>query len=232
MNQKDKEMVLALYRTLMEELKQRSTLIGQLASGRLSLPLILTFELCQLQTRLICEIFALACLTAHGDIPDVKSAMMQKEYNAEKIIGRLSKLHPNFFPVPHTKEVSADAIPGARPARYHLNPIEGGFLTKEELLKTYNECGNYLHRGSIRRLLSKWHPDINLQKIFDWNQRLGSLLAPYHFTQLIGAKAFILCVMNNTDDDNNVQVAFAERIPELVNATGSIDPPSARRAGG
>jgi hypothetical protein len=96
MGTKDKEAVLTLYSRLMDELKQRSMLLGQLASGTLNFAIIPNFELCQLQIRLICEIFALACLTAHGDIPDVKSAMMQKEYNAEKIIGKLGRLHPNF----------------------------------------------------------------------------------------------------------------------------------------
>jgi hypothetical protein len=216
MNTKDKEPVLTLYSRLMDELKQRSMLLGQLSSGSLHFPIIPTFELCQLQTRLICEIFALACLTAHGDIPDVKSAIMKKEYNADKIIGRLDRLHPNFYPVPHKKEVSADAIPGALPARFHLTPMEGsGYLTKDELIRTYNVCGNYLHRGSVRRLLSKWHPDIDLQKIFAWNQRLGSLLAPYHYIQLMGGKGYILCVMNNVDDNNKVQVAYAEPLPAL-----------------
>src|SRR5438128_5092460 len=91
MSTKDKESVLTLYSRLMDELKQRSMLLGQLSSGSLNFPIIPTFELCQLQTRLICEIFALACLTAHGDIPDVKSAMMQKEYNADKIIQKRGK---------------------------------------------------------------------------------------------------------------------------------------------
>jgi hypothetical protein len=50
------------------------------------------------------RIFALARLTAHGDIPDVKSTMMQKGYNAEKIIGRFDRLHPNLYPVPHQKK--------------------------------------------------------------------------------------------------------------------------------
>jgi hypothetical protein len=216
MGTKDKEAVLTLYSRLMDELKQRSMLLGQLASGTLNFAIIPNFELCQLQIRLICEIFALACLTAHGDIPDVKSAMMQKEYNAEKIIGKLGRLHPNFYPVPHKKDVSPDAVLGALPARFHLTPIEGGeYLTKDQLIRTYNECGNYLHRGSVRRLLSKWHPDIDLKKIFDWNQRLGTLLAPYHYIQLIGGKGYILCVMNNVDDNNKVQVAYAEPLHPL-----------------
>lgn len=62
------ESILKQYASLMEELKQRSVLLGSLAENRLNLPEVPNFELCQLQIRNICEIMALACLTAHDDI--------------------------------------------------------------------------------------------------------------------------------------------------------------------
>jgi len=44
------------------------------------------------------------------------------------------------------------------------------------LLKLYGECGNYLHRGSIRQLLTKWEPTLDFKAISVWLDKLVKLL--------------------------------------------------------
>lgn len=141
----------------------------------------------------------------------MRSATLQREYNAEKILKRSERLHTQFYPVPHQKELVKTNLSGA-PRHFHLTPRTEGFLTKSELIKSYNDCGQYLHRGSIRRLVTKWYPDIDFERIKTWNERVGSLLGPYHYIGLCGNDKFILCVMNNTDDNNVVQCALAESV--------------------
>jgi hypothetical protein len=49
-------------------------------------------------------------------------------------------------------------------------------LTKDELQSLYGQCGNYLHRGSIRKLLGKWEPTLDFEKISVWNSKIVTLL--------------------------------------------------------
>jgi hypothetical protein len=104
-----------------------------------------SFELCYVQLRKICEVFALGCLAAHGELPDVHSKLVQKTSSADRIIKQLTNLHPLFYPVPGEQRL--DPVT--------QKPVEvikrtSGFLTKDDLLSLYGECGNYLHRGSMQ----------------------------------------------------------------------------------
>jgi len=57
----------------MEEIKRRVDVVQQILGGSCPLPMIAAFELGYVQFRKICEVFALACLAAHGELPDVRS---------------------------------------------------------------------------------------------------------------------------------------------------------------
>jgi hypothetical protein len=62
-----------LYANLMEEIKRRVDVMRSVFDGTNPLPAMAAFEFCYLQLRKICEVFALACLAAHGDIPGVRA---------------------------------------------------------------------------------------------------------------------------------------------------------------
>src|ERR1700734_1473974 len=96
----DLEKIGPIYARLMEEIKRRVDIIIQVPNGKPPLPAMVAFELCYLQFRKICEVFALGCLTVHGDLPGVRNKLLQKTYNADQIIKQLSNLHPRFYPVP------------------------------------------------------------------------------------------------------------------------------------
>jgi hypothetical protein len=110
-------------------------------------------------------------LAAHGDIPEVRSKILQKTYNADQIMKKLSCIHPQFYPVPGEQRVD---LVTQKPIE--VMPITSEFLTKEELLKLYGECGDYLHRGSIKQLLKKWEPTLDFKKIALWNSKIVALL--------------------------------------------------------
>ena len=71
-----------LYADLMEEVKIRLSCIEIAVSGKLFLPSKIVEEICYLQLRMLCELIALGCLTAHGDI--AKSKSLQKAWAADK----------------------------------------------------------------------------------------------------------------------------------------------------
>jgi hypothetical protein len=135
------------------------------------MPQVAVFEFCYVQLRKICEVFALACLTAHGNIPEVHSKLVQKTYNADQIMKQLTRIHPRFYPVPSTQTL--DQLT-RRPIS--VTPISTGYLTKDESLTLYGECGNYLHRGSIRQLITKWEPTLDFGKIRHWVSKIVALL--------------------------------------------------------
>jgi hypothetical protein len=125
----DLEKIGPLYANLMEEIKRRTEVVRHVLGSASPLPAMASFELCYVQLRKICEVFALACLAAHGDIPGVRTKLMQKQYNADQIIKQLSRLHPQFYPRPSEQQL--DPVT-QRPVA--VVPIKGDFLTKDDLL--------------------------------------------------------------------------------------------------
>jgi len=175
------EIIAPLYIQLMEEIKRREEVVRQVLNNTISMPQMAAFEFCYLQLRKICEVFALACLTVHGDIPGVRTRLLQRTYNADQIMKRLGRIHPRFYPVPGQQKI--DLVTG-KPIE--VIPITSGFLTKDDLINLYGECGNYLHRGSIRQLLGKWEPTLDFQKIALW---IGKIITLFSHHQIQTSQA-------------------------------------------
>src|ERR1035437_2529629 len=118
---------LKLYGGLMEEAKVRFYIIDIAVSGRTGLPERGVREFCYLQLRMLCEVIALACLTANGNIKETQENNLMKGVYADKIIKRLAKVHPEFYPRP--------AIDACTPSGgIHLVPITDPFLTKDDII--------------------------------------------------------------------------------------------------
>jgi hypothetical protein len=112
----------------MEELKRRRNIIADVLASKINLPQGIAIELCYLQLRVICELIALGCLAAHGDIPATRSGKMRKAYAPNTILTELLRLHPQFYPVPGKQVLSSSGVPT------DVLPIRKGYLTKDDLL--------------------------------------------------------------------------------------------------
>jgi hypothetical protein len=115
---------LNMYCKLMEEAKHRLSAMDTLLAGRSGLPVGAAHEFLFLQLRMLCELIALACLTAHGDAATLKQ--LKRIYDAGKIMRQLERLHPHFYP--HAAEQTK-----SEPDKYDAVLRTGGFLTKTEL---------------------------------------------------------------------------------------------------
>src|SRR5579859_6599369 len=168
------QQVLVTYCDLMLEVKIRLDAVGKIISRQSvePIPVQLLYELCYLQLRMICELIALACLVAHGDIPATKTGRLQQAYKADFIMNALEKLHTDFYPKA-TRQVS-----NAQGAVIAVELVPSGYLTKAEFLKLYNmECGDVLHRGNVMTAKGKIKPDaVSYLKIQDWLKKLTILL--------------------------------------------------------
>jgi hypothetical protein len=197
------EEVVRVYSDLMGEVRLRIDAINRGLAGALGLKGPLVREFCFLQFRMICELIALACLTAHGDIATVKNPKIQKEWSAEKIIEALSGLHPDFYPEPVRE------TPGIPPVRTDFVPLDKDFLTKAELVSLAGKCGNILHRGSIKKLLSDKTPtQTNFPEIQSIAQKIANLVS-VHRVSLITPGRLYVCIFLA---DGRVQTFLAEAI--------------------
>lgn len=160
--------ILRLYCGLMEEAKTRINVINLTYDSRDRLPAGIVREICYLQFRFICEIISLACLAAHGDIKDKEA---KSAYEPYKIMHRLEKLNPHFYPQP----VERRREKGSK--NIIIEPKLGDHLTKSELKALWNKAGGVLHRGSMRalRLGRKPIPE-DYSDIFKWSEKITGLL--------------------------------------------------------
>src|SRR5207253_764704 len=131
------------YLALMHELVIRIDLVAHACEGRLNLTPPYAREYAYLQFRRMCELMALGCLRLHGDLPETQKQSAKKEWNADKIMGLLHRSHPHSFPqsairaqTPQGWTIQANSKPNA--------------LTRDDFRVLYAECGEVLHRGTIR----------------------------------------------------------------------------------
>lgn len=190
------------YSGLMSEVKVRVGAIDTIVRGKVSLPSPIVREICYLQLRMVYEVIALACLVAHGDI---KSKKLMGTYEPDKILKDLGRLRPNFFPSPVSKVDKGDDV--------EISEIHGAhFLTKDELIRMHGKCGNFLHKGSMKNLLSKKTPVEKNYKDVAEASRLQRLLS-VHMVSILEEKKMLVCVMNASDRGGAVNVAVAHAIP-------------------
>ena len=195
----------SVYSSIMEEAKFRALSINTITSSGVGLPVPLLREYGFLQLRMLCELIALGCLVAHGDIEGTKASVLQNEYKAGVIVKRLEKLHPKFYPSPRNLIFS----PG-HPGHVHLDDYDREFLTKGELLTLYGRCGDVLHRGSLRDLLDpKNQPPTHFRDIQDWGQKILNLLS-VHLISRVGGNFHFLVALEAPQTGGNVLVSVAE----------------------
>jgi hypothetical protein len=197
-----------LYRILMFEARQRIEAINFILAGGTRLSEGIVRELCYLQLRMLCETIALGCLVAHGDIVESQIRNFEKEWHAEKILEKLEKLNPDFFPQQMVfggsgimKSITANTNPNA--------------LKKDELPQLYKKCGGFLHRGTLKKI-TRSNPltdgRLNVPDIVNWTQKvedlLGSHLIPLYATAAGGA--MLLCFLRNATQNMDTTVQRIE----------------------
>jgi hypothetical protein len=190
----------------MQELKTRVDVTNDTLKKPPAIPGHMVQEFCLLQVRMICELIALGCLVAHGDIDEANK--LNKTYQADKIINTLEDLHADFFPVAVVQQQVG-------PGRFHLVPRATGFLTKPEFIKLYNQtCGNALHRGSLKHVLES-RPQLTAprQEIADLITKIVTLL-DHHMIKLIDPNIVLVCGMV-MKDTGGIQVILAEAPAQL-----------------
>lgn len=197
-----------LYGGILNEIKTRIATLNSVFGGQFNfVPGVIAREFCFLQLRILCELIALGCLVAHGDIKGAESGKLKKSYEPDKIIRQLERLHPNFYPHPVTITVTPDPPPG----NVHLERLETVFLTKRELLKLYGLCGNYLHRGPLKKFIESL-PEmagttIRLDPALEWTNKIILLLKQHHIAALDNKIHFICTLEDAATRQSSIAIA-------------------------
>jgi hypothetical protein len=193
------------YRLLMEEVNSRISVLNILLAGKTGLPNPALQEFGFLQLRMLCELVALASLTAHGEMPEARAKSLRDEWSATAILKRLERLHPDFYPTPIV-------IKETGPGHKDISPKDTDALTKSELPILYGRCADLVHRGSIAKLLKldRPHWPTDTKEIIKWGQKLSNLLSE-HWIGHLGGETHLLCLLKS---DQGVNVAFLAGMPD------------------
>lgn len=224
-----------LYCSLMEEVLARDEMILRVLHDGLpqtpfqqTVPeaeVAMRVEFAYLQLRLICELIALACLAVHGDVPGARTKAVRKEYAADDIIKLLARLHPDFYPKPSIK---GEPLFGGLVLP---TPILDGYLTKEELIALYGECGRVLHRGTIKDLPGRNPPLPSVETARSWADKIWVLLQ-HHQIQTWDRGITIYALMKDRQE-SRPQFGLCQNRPgqwgivlEVLRSTRSAPPPN------
>jgi len=200
----ERERALKLYSLLMKEVKIRVLGIEAALSGQIVVTGWMIREFCYLQLRMICELIALGCLVAHGDIKATQAGKLPKAYAADRIFTLLGKLYATFYPTP-LRFVSMNPHASGTGRIHNYEPIKTGFLTKAELVSLNHRASDFLHRGTMAKLLSPEPIDEGFPDVLTWVNKIQALLSTHSLSLLDGS--LFVCRMSNAED-NEVHVSL------------------------
>jgi hypothetical protein len=119
-------------------------------------PTYVTDESAYVQLRMVCELIAIGCLVAHGDIPVTRVGKLLSAKYPTVIMLEMEKLHPDFYPIPFDQDGEI------------FTELKTGFLTKPDLLALYDECGNALHRGTLKKVIRGHTKLPQFERVMKW----------------------------------------------------------------
>lgn len=200
------------YSALMEEFKERLGALNFILYHveQDSIPRRILEELGYLQLRMMCELTAIGCLVAHGDIAGASG--LKGEYAADKIMNALERLHPDFFPKPVRVGVVKTLDDGRR--HLHFTTVTEGVLNKDALISLYRKCGDALHVGSLNKLGSSKTAADKIPYIIEQGQKLATTLN-HHSLVLLGGRTVYICVLRSEDQGGRVQTVISQAIDEV-----------------
>jgi hypothetical protein len=194
---------LTTYCNCLQSAKKRLALVDAVTSGRLRIDHeAVDSEFACLQLRRALELIAFASVAAHKDIYSQAHADFATHWNAKKLLQKLEKLHPDFYPKP--VRITEPDSPGPK----RLIEIESDYLSKDDFVFLYNTCSEALHEWnpyrSDPRVVHFGHP------VSEWVVRTRRLLE-MHWISFVGTMDIFVVVFNGPD--GCVHASYAQDRP-------------------
>ena len=192
--------IVRTYSVLMDEVKSRLSWISYVVGGHSGLDPVVARESAHLQIRMICELVALGCLVAHGDIEEATAPKLLGMWNASALLKALEAVNPSFFPRPQ-------APPVRTTEGWHFPDVQVECLTKDQFVTLYGRSGDVLHRGNLKNLLiEKRTLDGEMVDVVAAYEALAKLLYVHRISMLDGSVQFV-CLLEG--DGGKVRTVFA-----------------------
>lgn len=191
------------YCNVLEEIKQRLSVIQQFTRNGVTINNLgredFDAEFVALQLRKTMELICLSSLVANKDAYAKIQKKFASHWNANYIIKDLERVNPEFFPKPiYLKGLNKEGVK-------HLELMEDGFLTKDDLLFLYSKCSKVLHAMNPYNNSTI----VNFDKSIDeWVQRIIRLLS-LHYITLVGTEETWLVQLNSSEDNKAHVMAAA-----------------------
>jgi hypothetical protein len=152
-----------------------------------------TLETVCLQIRKILELVAFGSLVANKEAYTATYAKVSRAWNAGEILAELSKVNPNFYPVP-VIEVPSE-IPGVQ--SQHKKRV-GDYLDEEEFKEVYGRCGALAHAANPYGKGIDY--EYYARSLPIWQTRIMNLLNA-HDIHLLGDPGMYVVHMSEQGDD-------------------------------
>ena len=157
--------------------------------------------------RRVREQIAFSSLVAHRETYEAIHNDADTIWRAKRLVERLSKAHPEFFPCPVKRGVSLHLG-----VQHHFEPVIDGFLTKDDFEFLYDTASNGIHT---------WNPFKGAERVLnfersiaEWIVRIETLL-DHHLVHFVGSKDLWLIQMNHPED-HKVHAFIAPMVAELL----------------
>jgi hypothetical protein len=183
----------SIYCEVLEDIKTRLAVVRSVAESHLNAGSeLLNYEIAALNLRKSLELIAFGTLSANKEVYAEVHADFASHWNAKKLLAKLEKLHPEFYPKPVTREIR-DLGP---PRQLHFEFVPNGFLTRDELVELYDMCSKVIH---ARNPFSE-SSAINFRfSVLEWESRIERLLG-LHLVRLAGTPQLWLAELSAPTD--------------------------------
>jgi hypothetical protein len=196
--------IIETYKDLMREVLFRIEYINTIIEGKSGIPHVLASEIAYLQLRMICEIIAIGCLVAHGDLPATHTKKLQETWEPHKILAASQRLRSYFYPISLMSDSLKDGV-AVFPIR------ESGYLTKAELVKLHGLAGQVLHKGSASDVFTLSQiKHVDFREIGAWNQKICDLLSIHTIPILEGEELYLCSLRSQPNGDVRMVLASSK----------------------
>ncbi|MGI6299769.1 MAG: hypothetical protein ACOX52_01720 [Verrucomicrobiota bacterium] len=179
------------YAGYMEEIHDRLFFVDKLVRNNpLNQLTLLHVEVITLNIRKILEAIAFSALYLNYERCISKIINIDKMWNAKKILKKIEKMNPDFFPTPvWIEETSNGKI---------FHKLTDGFLGRSEFDDLYDRCSNYIHSSDNPY---REH-DSNSRDVSWATDSLGKIrtLIQFHMISFPAEKEKIICDCSNRYD--------------------------------
>lgn len=180
------------YCICMEEVKSRLSIIEKESASFRPMDGIDTHsELIAIQFRKILELIAFGSLVANREKYSLAYNNYIAHWNAKEMLGNLKSINPAFYPVPlKLPRVREDGTK-------HFDRISKGYITQEQFLSLYSDCGSILHTNNPYAL--KKNKVFSTEATKKWIKLISGLLS-VHLARLIDSTEGWVVFMQYPDD--------------------------------